>query len=60
MVKDLVCGMMVNTTSPPARSTYKGKEYFFCSTLCKIEFDKDPEKYIQQEKEQEKREGNND
>ncbi len=60
MVKDLVCGMMVNTSSPPAKSTYKGKEYFFCSNLCKIEFDKDPEKYIQKEKEQEKREDNND
>lgn len=52
MVKDPVCGMMVDKSSPPARTTYKDKEYFFCSNLCKIAFDMEPEKYINKEQQQ--------
>ena len=46
MVKDLVCGMMVDEKSPTAKTYYKEKEYLFCSKHCKTEFEKDPEKYI--------------
>jgi len=35
MVKDLVCGMEV-----------QGETYYFCAPGCKIAFEKDPEKYI--------------
>ncbi|GBD93243.1 copper-transporting P-type ATPase [bacterium BMS3Abin05] len=46
MAKDLVCGMEVDETSPPAKITYKGKEYFFCTNMCKIKFEENPEKYL--------------
>jgi YHS domain-containing protein len=46
MEKDLVCGMEVDPKTAPAKSTYQGKTYYFCSTGCKQDFDKDPEKYI--------------
>jgi YHS domain-containing protein len=46
MAKDPVCGMEVDERNPPAVSEYKGKKYYFCNKACKIEFDKDPEKYV--------------
>lgn len=46
MVKDLVCGMMVDEKAPAATTTYKGKTYYFCHANCKKEFDREPEKYI--------------
>ena len=52
MVKDLVCGMMVDQKSPPAKTTYFGKEYYFCSQLCKTEFENNPEKYIRKKEQQ--------
>jgi P-type Cu+ transporter len=45
-VKDLVCGMSVDPKTAPAKSEYKGKTYYFCSSGCKKDFDKNPEKYI--------------
>jgi len=54
MVKDIVCGMMVDEKSAPAKTTYKGKEYFFCSKHCKAEFENGPEKYIRKSQEQDK------
>jgi P-type Cu+ transporter len=44
-VKDPVCGMMVDDQDAPARSTYQGKAYFFCSQDCKDTFDANPSKY---------------
>ncbi|MCX5973842.1 MAG: YHS domain-containing protein [Coprothermobacterota bacterium] len=32
------------------KSVYKGKTYYFCAKGCKVAFEKDPEKYITQEK----------
>ena len=43
-MKDVVCGMEVD--SKAIKSTFRGKEYYFCSDTCKHKFDKDPEKYI--------------
>lgn len=51
MVKDLVCGMQVDEKYPPARATYKEKEYFFCCEHCKKAFEDDPEKYLGQQEE---------
>ncbi len=48
-VKDVVCGMTVDTETAPARSEYKGKVYYFCAQGCKVAFEKDPEKYVQAE-----------
>ncbi len=49
MEKDLVCGMMVDPKTAPAKSEYNGKTYYFCSPGCKRDFDREPEKYIRQE-----------
>ena len=49
MAKDPVCNMNVDEKKAAATSVYKGSSYYFCSKLCKEKFDKDPEKYIQQE-----------
>lgn len=45
MVKDIVCGMMVDPQTAE-KSEYKGQTYYFCSKGCKARFDKNPEKYI--------------
>ena len=49
-VKDLVCGMTIDSAKAAATSEYKGKKYYFCAPGCKKAFDKDPEKYIKDEK----------
>lgn len=49
MVKDPVCGMMIKEEEAAAKSEYKGKTYYFCSNHCKMEFDKNPEKYVKDE-----------
>lgn len=46
MEKDIVCGMEVKDTSNAEKSKYKGKTYYFCTTLCRIQFEQDPEKYL--------------
>jgi len=45
-VTDVVCGMTVDTDTAPARSSYEGRSYYFCSTVCKKEFDEDPSRYV--------------
>ncbi len=44
--KDPVCGMEVETEGARHTSEYKGKTYYFCGRGCKLEFDEDPEKYL--------------
>ena len=46
MAKDLVCDMEVEEDKAAATSEYNGKTYYFCSGGCKVDFDKDPEKFI--------------
>ncbi|RMF29842.1 MAG: YHS domain-containing protein [Chloroflexi bacterium] len=48
-VKDVVCGMMVDPETAPAKTEYKGETYYFCAPGCKVAFEKDPEKYLQGE-----------
>ena len=50
MEKDPVCGMMVDPKNCAGQSEYKGKTYYFCAPGCKSDFDKDPEKYLNQAK----------
>lgn len=50
MIKDIVCGMLIEESKVSARSNYRRRVYSFCSLLCKKKFDYDPEKYIQREK----------
>jgi YHS domain-containing protein len=44
--KDPVCGMDVDPKTAAAQSEYQGKTYYFCSTGCKKDFDKDPAKFV--------------
>jgi YHS domain-containing protein len=44
--RDPVCGMDVSPGKEAAVSEYKGTKYYFCATGCKVNFDKDPEKYL--------------
>lgn len=50
MAKDPVCNMEVDEKKAAATSVYKGKIYYFCVKGCKERFDKDPEKFITEEK----------
>ena len=46
MATDPVCGMYVDEKTSKLKSEREGKEYYFCSTNCKIQFEK-PEKEMQ-------------
>jgi Cu+-exporting ATPase len=46
---DPVCGMTVDPATAQAKglhSEHKGTDYFFCGKGCKLEFDEDPERYL--------------
>jgi len=45
MIKDPVCDMTVNPQNA-IRVQYKGKTYYFCSQMCKIIFEREPEEYV--------------
>lgn len=47
--KDPVCGMEVAPETATGTSEYNGHTYYFCAPGCKRSFDKDPEKYIGQQ-----------
>ena len=43
---DPVCGMNVDEKSAAGKSEYKGQTYYFCSSQCKQQFDKNPQSYV--------------
>ena len=43
--KDVICGMQVRTADAPARTTYAGQSFFFCSDKCLHKFETAPDKY---------------
>ncbi len=43
---DPVCGMEVAPVTAEALSEYKGVTFYFCSEKCKISFDDDPLRYL--------------
>jgi Cu+-exporting ATPase len=45
-VKDVVCGMMVDSDRAAGALDYRGKKYYFCSRGCVAKFEADPEKYL--------------
>ena len=46
---DPICKMDVDTDNPPGgQSEYQGTSYYFCAPGCKVAFDREPEKYLQQ------------
>ena len=46
---DPVCGMTVEIATAHFTSDYNGKMYYFCAAGCKRSFDKEPQKYVQEE-----------
>jgi Cu+-exporting ATPase len=47
MAIDLVCGMIVDEKSAPAKATYEGADYYFCAVYCKEAFEGEPQRFIQ-------------
>lgn len=50
MVKDPVCGMMIDEKTAAATSEYKGRVYYFCAHGCKDRFDQSPERYADRDR----------
>ncbi|WP_396586954.1 heavy metal translocating P-type ATPase [Bermanella sp. R86510] len=48
-VKDPVCGMSVDPHNAEHRSKHGGKTFYFCSSGCESKFDKNPEKYLNEQ-----------
>ncbi len=46
MVKDVVCGMEIDSEAAAAKSEHEGTTYYFCAEACKTQFDADPGKYV--------------
>ena len=49
---DPVCEMQIDEQTAAAKSEYQGQTYYFCSSGCKRQFDKDPERYLRKPPEQ--------
>ncbi len=47
MAIDPVCKMDVDETKTELVSEYKDKKYYFCSPICKENFEKNPEQYVE-------------
>lgn len=50
MVKDPVCGMMIDEKTAAGKSDYQGQTYYFCAPICKTRFDENPQKYLNKDK----------
>jgi DNA-binding CsgD family transcriptional regulator/YHS domain-containing protein len=46
MVRDVVCGRMIDPAKAFAVREKNGQQYFFCCPLCLKEFDADPDRYL--------------
>ena len=44
--KDPVCGMDVDTETSKLSTEHEGKTYWFCGKGCLLEFNDDPERYL--------------
>jgi Cu+-exporting ATPase len=47
MPTDLVCGMIVDEKTAPAKTSYQEKNYYFCADYCREVFEKEPQKFIE-------------
>ena len=45
-VTDPVCGMDVDPNQTPFKAEHAGKTYYFCSRGCMLDFQEDPERYL--------------
>ena len=48
---DPVCGMIVETATARHRSTYDGREFYFCCPACKRLFERNPQEYLVEQRE---------
>ena len=46
LVRDVVCGMMIEPSGTAASSMYQGATYYFCAESCKASFDANPGAYV--------------
>lgn len=46
MVFDVVCQMEIDEKMAKWKSEYQARTYYFCSPICKQEFDRNPERFI--------------
>jgi Cu+-exporting ATPase len=46
-VKDVVCGMTVDTSAAKYKTEYQGQSYYFCGASCLQKFQADPQKFLQ-------------
>lgn len=46
-VVDPVCGMEIEKAKAAAKLDHRGKTYFFCAPGCKVQFERNPDKYAQ-------------
>jgi len=46
LAKDPVCGMQVEEKRAKHKTVYEGKTYYFYASSCKVEFEKNPKKYL--------------
>jgi YHS domain-containing protein len=49
LVKDVVCGMMVDPATAAAKRTHDGRDFYFCSKGCARAFDANPEEFSLEE-----------
>ncbi len=45
MVRDPICGMIVDENTAKLKTVHKGETYFFCMMSCKKAFDSDPDRF---------------
>jgi YHS domain-containing protein len=50
MVKDPVCGMMIDEKTAAGKSEYQGETYYFCAAVCKQRFDQNPQSYVHKDR----------
>lgn len=44
-VIDPVCGMSIDPATAAGKTSYEGRDYYFCSKACEEEFTRDPARY---------------
>jgi YHS domain-containing protein len=49
MQTDPVCSMRIDEKEAAGKAEYQGKQYYFCSDVCRRQFEESPERYAQQE-----------
>jgi YHS domain-containing protein len=45
MATDPVCFAIIDEDTAQFRSTYKDREYYFCTNFCKKKFEENPKRY---------------